>query len=136
MKKTLLIFGVLLLAGTWAIFNEPESPSADERPRDPAKRLPAGLSDRDIIYSARHAVKRFLKVPSSAEFPPWPDGSYGVIDLENNTYVVTGQVTAKNAFGVDLQSDWQARIKFSGPRLETVNVSEVKLDEKIVYNAP
>lgn len=96
----------------------------------------AVLSDKDVVYSARYAVRKCLQVKDSAGFPSWPDASYRVIDLGNDAYIASGRVTAKNAFGVKIREIWKVRLRFTGRELETVNVSTVAIGGEIIYNAP
>lgn len=94
------------------------------------------LSHKNIVYSARYAVRHYLLSPSYDSFPVWPDNSYGVTTLENNTYLVSGKVTAKNAFGVKLQNTWITKLKFSGSNLETVRATYVKIGDKVLLDVP
>ena len=140
MGRRFIILAVVCVVG-WAVFDGVrdgiDDVAGDARP---ARRrvIPAmaDLSEKDVIYSARYAVKRFLRSPGSAVFPIFPDDTYRVISIGSDTYVASGEVTAKNAFGVAVRESWQVRLRFTGRDLETVNVGEVTLGGEIIYNAP
>jgi len=120
----------------------PEIPSIAIKPietttetphQKPIAKATDNLSDKSIVYSARYAIRQCL---SSASFPVWPDDSYGLTTLENNTYLVSGKVTAKNAFGVKLQKTWIIKLKFSGSNLETVRATYIKIGNEVLLDVP
>jgi len=94
----------------------------------------SNLSDKNIIYCARYAITQFLKSPGSASFPVWPDNSYGIKAIENNTYLASGKVTSQNAFGVKLQNFWIIKLEFTGINLETVRATYVKIGDDVLLD--
>ena len=114
---------------------QPQTTANNNRPVAPAHKS-SELTHRDIIYSARYAVTQCLKSPRSASFPIWSDGSYSVTKLENNAYMVSGIVMAKNSFGVELQNNWNAKVQFSGPNLESVRATYIKVGNEVLLNDP
>ena len=140
MGRRFIILAVVCVVG-WAVFDGVRDGIDGVGDARPARRRRTAaakveLSEKDIVYSARYAVKRFLRSPGSAVFPIIPDDTYRVISIGSDTYVASGEVTAKNAFGVAVRESWQVRLRFTGRDLETVNVGEVTLGGEIIYNAP
>ena len=122
-----VIFFLMVCVLAWAILygiaNVKETDGADNSENLQGKAISPAISEMDVIYSARYALKRYLRTPGSARFPSWPDRSYRVIGLGNDAYVASGEVTAKNAFGVNVRNRWYVRLRFTGRDLNIINIS-------------
>ncbi|MBW8035692.1 MAG: hypothetical protein FVQ79_08705 [Planctomycetes bacterium] len=135
-KKISIVIIVLCFVVLWSTFSGGDKPASDSPVSQPGTSDRFSLPHEAIIYAGRNAVRHCLKPAGSVKFPAWPDDSYGIVYLEDETYLVTGEVTAKNAFGVDVLDTWSAQITFSGRDLETVRAIHIKVGDEVLIDAP
>lgn len=75
----------------------------------------------DAALNAQLLVKRKLKSPSTADFPPTSTAK--VEKSENGTWIVTSYVDSQNGFGAMIRNDWVAEIRYlPNDKIELVNI--------------
>jgi len=121
MLKMVFVALIILVAGC----DIPQS----SRPRSERDAEP----DRtDLIYYGRHAVRRALKAPDSAEFPVVGSGDYTLTELPSGRYNVTGVVKAKNSFGVMLEQAWEVEYRRVGDQIKPLYIA---LGGDVIYGS-
>ena len=110
----IVIMGAILVGLLWLFSGgEPDSgsPSASSPPRQQSV-CEFNLPEAYIL--AQEALKRKLRVPSSADFAFLGVGDT-VITADNErlcTYKVLSTVEARNLFGTELERKWSARVRY------------------------
>lgn len=75
----------------------------------------------DAALNAQLLVKRKLKSPSTAKFPPTSTAK--ITKSATGTWIVSSYVDSQNGFGAMVRNDWVAEIKYlPNNQIELVNI--------------
>jgi hypothetical protein len=124
----LSIFVFLLII---AIFTNNPKPSSDST-QSPKTEIKQDLSARASVL-ARRFVKKFLKSPSTSDFPFL---DFSVLELGNNYYSVQSYVDSQNSFGATIRTNWKAVIKYNGGNESDINnwtLRRLEFDGEEIY---
>lgn len=79
---------------------------------------------RDAPLNAREFVKRNLKAPSTAKFPP--TSTADVSKTTEGTYIISSYVDSQNGFGAMLRKKWVVELKYlEDGKIQLVNITFV-----------
>ena len=109
MNKKILLMVVASLIGLGWVAAGPSDPYQDDV--------------REAWAIVQQFVKKRLKSPSSADFPP--EGHRHVIPIDGNSYQVDSYVDAQNAFGVMIRTPFVGEVvrrMDGGWRLESLRI--------------
>lgn len=85
-----------------------------------------GTHDTEAYLVAKEFVKKRLSFPDEADFPWTPTSS---THKAGDIYEVLGEVTAKNAYGVESTHRWKALLQYqSGDDLDPKNWQEISVE--------
>ena len=98
-RNGLIVFGVLAVVIVTSLAMTPKSDT---------------VTDRHAKAECERLVKRQLRVPDSANFSGLTETS--AAKLEAGLWAIRGHVTSKNAFGVDLRSEYVCSVRYLGDR--------------------
>ncbi len=77
---------------------------------------------RDAALNAQILVKRTLKAPSTAKFPP--TSTANVESTSNGTYIVSSYVDSQNGYGAMVRQSWVAEIEYlPNNQIKLVNIN-------------
>ena len=100
--------------------NATPSPVVEEKKRE--------YSDIEAYANAQVILEKFLKSPSTAEYPVASEAS--IKRYDDNSFQVSAYVDSQNGFGAMIRSDWTVFLKFDG---ESVKTRGVIFDGEVLY---
>lgn len=133
--KKLIVVGVVgglvlaWIAGSRRPIRTPSMPApTPAAAREPVASKP---SQPPLVGTAMMAVKRFLKDPDSASFPPSKD--WAAQPLGPGRWRVAGEVTALNSFNARVRQPVIVEMNEDGAQMR---VTFIKIADKVAYGTP
>lgn len=100
--------------------NTTPSPVVEEKKRE--------YSDIEAYANAQVILEKFLKSPSTAEYPVASEAT--IKKYDDNSFQVSAYVDSQNGFGAMIRSDWTVFLKFEG---ESVTTRGVIFDGEVLF---